>query len=86
VIIYPQQAFEVRASGKDTAGIPIQFQLAALRWEYVGKGEWVDSLGKFQAIGAGRGLLIGSYQGLSDTIFVEIINWGTHMIDDFNSV
>ncbi len=84
VILYPNQSFEISVSGIDTADVPVNFMLSALDWKYEGTGGTVDSQGRFTAEGAGKGLLIGSIQGLSDTIFVGIVNPGTHLIDDFN--
>lgn len=86
VILYPQQALEIRAVGTDTAGVPIQFQLAALHWHYLGTGGHVDSLGQFHADEPGNGLLIGRYGAFADTIFIEIIHPGTHIIDEFDSI
>ncbi len=86
VVLYPQQVFEIRASGTDTAGVPIQFQLAALQWSYLGSGGYVDSLGQFHAETVGSGKLIGRFGALADTIFIDIVNPGTHMIDEFDSI
>ncbi|MDZ7359082.1 MAG: T9SS type A sorting domain-containing protein, partial [candidate division KSB1 bacterium] len=85
VILYPQQKFEIRVTGSDAAGVPAQFQLAALNWRYLGTGGHVDNQGQFYAEEAGSGLLIGSYGALADTIFLEIVNPGTHIIDEFDS-
>lgn len=85
-ILYPQQVFEIRANGADSAGVPIQFQLAALQWRYLGSGGQVDRQGQFHADSPGSGRLIGSYGAFADTILIDIVNPGLHIIDEFDSV